>query len=92
MLKNCDKIRTVVDCFGICLAVRLNRLINVLLENRFNKQMCHQKIELCLSFHIVSILFSSGVEKSFVNFSLQNQKECDKNKFTNNKVKKVICR
>lgn len=92
MQKSCNKIRTVVDCFGICLAVRLTRLINILLENRFIKQMCHQKIELCLSLHIVPILFNSCVGKSFVNFSLQNQKERDKNKFTSNEVEKVILR
>lgn len=90
MQKDCNKIWTVADCFGICLAIRLNRLINILLENRFIKQMCHQKIELCLSLHIVSVLFSSCEEKSFVNFSLQNQKECDKNKFRNNEVEKVV--
>lgn len=74
MQKKRNKIWTVVDCFETCLAVRLNSLINILLENRFIKQMCHQKIKLCLSLCIVPILFNSCVEKRLMNFSLQNQK------------------
>ena len=68
MQKKRNKMRAVVDCFEIHFVVKLVRLINLFSNRMLIKQMCHQKIKLCLSLCIAPILFNNCVERKVDEF------------------------